>query len=136
MQEGSNVYFGPDLAPINGKPPGYVLHGLIDNVNWLSTALDVQGYRLDHVQGISTDFFHQLLSQGAAQGKFAVGEYWNGSVPGGEWMGDIAAMDEWPCQRSGFPAVFPITGDVERPVIQYGDTGSRRSGGEQILSTP
>jgi len=103
LQEGSNVYFGPDLAPINGKPPGYVLHGLIDNVNWLSTALDVQGYRLDHVQGISTDFFHQLLSQGAAQGKFAVGEYWNGSVPevngwatSPQWMNGRASVLDFP----------------------------------------
>jgi alpha-amylase len=81
LQEGSKVYFGPDLAPINGKPPGYVLNGLIDSVNWLSTALDVQGYRLDHVQGISTVFYLDMLSRGAMQGKFAVGEYWNGSVP-------------------------------------------------------
>jgi alpha-amylase len=27
LQIGSNVYFGPDLAPINGKPPGYVRDG-------------------------------------------------------------------------------------------------------------
>ena len=62
LQIGSNVYFGPDLAPINGKPPGYVLNGLIDNVDWLTRALDVQGYRLDHVQGISTTFLLELLA--------------------------------------------------------------------------
>jgi alpha-amylase len=76
---GSNVYFGPDLAPINGKPPGYVRNGLVDAVEWVSNALDV-GYRLDHLQGISTVFLLDILSQGRMAGRFAVGEYWNGSV--------------------------------------------------------
>jgi alpha-amylase len=108
LQEGSNIYFGPDLAPINGKPPGYVMNGLIDSVNWLSTALDVQGYRLDHVQGISTDFYHQLLSSGAMQGKFAVGEYWNGSVPE---VNGWATSPQWMNGRSSvldFPLYFQL----------------------------
>jgi alpha-amylase len=108
LQEGSNVYFGPDLAPINGKPPGYVLNGLIDSVNWLSRALDVQGYRLDHVQGISTNFFLDLLNQGPLAGKFAVGEYWNGSVP---QVNGWATSAQWMQGRSGvldFPLYFTL----------------------------
>jgi hypothetical protein len=40
-----------------------------------SRALDVQGYRLDHVQAISTDFFLDLLNQPDIRARFAVGEY-------------------------------------------------------------
>ena len=108
LQIGSNVYFGPDLAPINGKPPGYVLNGLIDNVDWLTRALDVQGYRLDHVQGISTTFLLELLSRGAMRGKFAVGEYWNGSV---SQVNAWAATAHWMQGRSSvldFPLYFTL----------------------------
>lgn len=108
LQEGSKVYFGPDLAPINGKPPGYVRNGLIDNVNWLTRALDVQGYRLDHVQGISTVFLLDLLNQGPVQGKFAVGEYWDGVVSHiTDWIGS----PQWMGSRSSafdFPLYFKL----------------------------
>jgi alpha-amylase len=103
LQIGSNVYFGPDLAPINGKPPGYVRNGLVDAVEWVSNALDVQGYRLDHVQGISTVFLLDILSQGRMAGTFAVGEYWNGSVPqvndwvlSSDWMEGRASVLDFP----------------------------------------
>jgi len=108
LQEGSPIYFGPDLAPINGKPPGYVMNGLIDNVNWVSTALDVQGYRLDHVQGVSTNFYHELLSRGVMKGKFAVGEYWNGSVSA---VNGWATSPQWMNGRSSvfdFPLYFQL----------------------------
>jgi alpha-amylase len=103
LQEGSKVYFGPDLAPINGKPAEYVRNGLVDAVNWLTRALDVQGYRLDHVQGISTVFLLDLLNQGPVQEKFAVGEYWDGSVANvtdwissSHWMGGRSSAFDFP----------------------------------------
>lgn len=79
-------YFGPDLAHINGKPAGYVFDGLVANVEWLSRALDVQGYRIDHVPGISTDFLRPLLNQGPMEGKYAVAEY---------FTGDLAKLRAW-----------------------------------------
>lgn len=80
LQMGSKVYFGPDVAHINAKPPGYVLRNLNAAVQWQSRAINAQGYRLDHVQGISTDYLKQLLEIDPLHGKFAVGEYWDGSV--------------------------------------------------------
>src|SRR5262249_43736822 len=65
--------FGCDLAPIHGKPPGYVFNGLLAAADWLVRALDLQGFRLDDVKGISTNFLFPLLQHGALQGKFAVG---------------------------------------------------------------
>src|SRR5450432_576377 len=41
--------FGRELAPINAKPPGSVFDNLIAAADWLTRALDVQGYRLDDV---------------------------------------------------------------------------------------
>ena len=40
----------------------YVFNGLIDAADWLTRALDVQGYRLDDVKGLSTDFLFPFLT--------------------------------------------------------------------------
>jgi alpha-amylase len=73
--------FGRDLAPINGgSPRGACGEQLIAAAEWLTRALDVQGYRLDDVKGVSTVFLNRLLSSGAMAGKFAVGEFADGNV--------------------------------------------------------
>ncbi|HZU89678.1 MAG TPA: hypothetical protein VE993_10525, partial [Stellaceae bacterium] len=72
--------FGRELAPINGKPPGYVFDGLIAAADWLTRTLGVQGYRLDDVKGLSTDFLFPLLTTKAMAGKFAVGEFFDGNA--------------------------------------------------------
>jgi alpha-amylase len=72
--------FGLDLAPINGKPSGHIFNGLIDSADWLTRALDVQGYRVDDVKGISTDFLLPFLNSKSMAGKFAVGEFFDGNV--------------------------------------------------------
>jgi galactose oxidase len=71
--------FGRELAPINAKPQGYVFNGLIDAADWLTRALDVQGYRLDDVKGLSTDFLFPFLNSKSMAGKFAFGEFFDGS---------------------------------------------------------
>jgi len=103
LREGSKVYFGPDLAHLTSKPPGYVRDGLVNNVAWLTRALDIQGYRLDHVQGISRDFLLDLLSQPPMRGLFAVGEYWDGDVgnvhgwvSSPHWMGGRCSAFDFP----------------------------------------
>ena len=115
LQEGSKVYFGPDLAHINGQPPGYVADSVIANVQWLSRALDVQGYRLDHVQGISTDFLKTLLATGPMQGKFAVGEYWDGVI---EHVDGWIAEPRWMngrCSAFDFPLYFTLLAMANDP---------------------
>jgi alpha-amylase len=77
---GQDFSFGSDLAPINGLPKGYVFDNLINAADWLTRALDVQGYRLDDVKGVSTDFMRPLLESKSLQGKFAVGEYFDGNL--------------------------------------------------------
>jgi len=77
---GPDIGFGPDLAPINGKPPGYVSNGLKASADWMTRALDIQGYRLDDVKGISTDFVRDLSNSGALRGKFFVGEFYDGNL--------------------------------------------------------
>ncbi len=72
--------FGRDLAPINGKPPHHCFDGLLNAGDWLTRALDVQGYRLDNTKGVSTDFMIALLNHGALAGKFAVGEFADGNI--------------------------------------------------------
>lgn len=72
--------FARELAPINARPPRYVFNGLIDAADWLTTALDLQGYRLDDVKGLSTDFLLPFLNSKSMAGKFAVGEFFDGNV--------------------------------------------------------
>jgi alpha-amylase len=67
--------FGRDLAPINGTPKDHCSNGLIAAAEWLTRALDLQGYRLDNAKGVSTVFMQQLLSSGAQANKFAVAEF-------------------------------------------------------------
>jgi galactose oxidase len=71
--------FGRELAPINGQPPHYVFDNLIAAGDWLTRALDAQGYRIDDVKGLSTDFLHPFLTRKAMAGKFAVGEFFDGN---------------------------------------------------------
>jgi alpha-amylase len=71
--------FGRDLAPING-PSRWIFNGLNNAGDWLTKALDLQGYRLDDVKGISTDWLKPFLGYGAMNGKFAVGEFYDGNL--------------------------------------------------------
>ncbi|MBZ5594814.1 MAG: hypothetical protein LAP39_21425 [Acidobacteriia bacterium] len=71
--------FGRDLAPINGEGRR-VFRGLMDAGDWLTRALDIQGYRLDDVKGVSTQFLLPFLNHGAMAGKFAVGEFFDGNI--------------------------------------------------------
>ena len=71
--------FGRELAPINAKPPHYVFDNLIAAGDWLTRALDVQGYRVDDVKGLSTEFLFPFLTSKSMNGKFAVGEFFDGN---------------------------------------------------------
>ncbi len=66
--------FGRDLAPMRSN---WVYNGLIDAGDWVTKALDLQGYRLDYPKGVSTDYVRAYLNSGAMAGKFAVGEFFD-----------------------------------------------------------
>src|SRR6266481_6296752 len=72
--------FGRDLAPINGVPKDHCGNGLLDAADWLTRALDLQGYRLDNVKGVSTVFVQRLLTHGAMANKFSVAEFADGNI--------------------------------------------------------
>jgi alpha-amylase len=73
--------FGRDLAPINGgQPKGECGVQLIAAADWLTRALDAQGYRLDNTKGVSTIFITELLAAQSMKGKFAVGEFADGNI--------------------------------------------------------
>ncbi len=73
--------FGRDLAPINGYKgsdgQGYAYTNLMKAGDWMTKALDPQGFRLDDVKGISTDWLNPFLNYGAMANKYAVGEYYD-----------------------------------------------------------
>ncbi len=104
-----DISFGRELAPINGKPAGYVMTNLIEAADWLTRALDAQGYRIDDVKGLSTDFLFPFLNSKSMAGKFAVGEFFDGNP---------AAVSEWIFNPQGmrgrasafdFPLKFTLT---------------------------
>lgn len=93
--------FGRDLAPINGIPYHYTFNGLNEAGDWLTKALDLQGYRLDDVMGISTDWLYPYLNYGTLSGKFAVGEYYDTNLSDVEYwiwtmMGGRASALDYP----------------------------------------
>jgi hypothetical protein len=86
--------FGRELAPINGQPHRYVFDNLIAAAAWLTRALDVQGYRIDDVKGLSTDFLRPFLETEPMSGKFAVGEYFDGNrVLVNQWIFNPTGMN-------------------------------------------
>jgi alpha-amylase len=90
--------FGSYLAPINGKPKGYVFHGLIDSADGMTRSLDVQGYRIDDAKGQSSDFLLPFLNSKSMAGKFAVAEYFDGN---------IGKIQDWVFNRMrGRPSAF------------------------------
>ena len=101
--------FGRELAPINGKPARYVFDNLIAAADWLTRTLDVQGYRLDDVKGLSTDFLLPFLNAKSMAGKFAVGEFFDGNrllVNG--WIFNPRGMQGRP-SAFDFPLKFLLT---------------------------
>jgi len=79
--------FGRDLAPINGAKTNiggtqqvWVDYNLKQAGDWITKALDLQGYRFDYVRGISWDWLGSFLGYGAMSGKFAVAENWTDNV--------------------------------------------------------
>lgn len=87
-----DLSFGSVLAPINGRPHAYVFGGLLASADWMTRALDIQGFRLDFVKGMSTDFVHPLLNHGALKGRFAVAEFFDG---------DLGLVRDWVSNPNG-----------------------------------
>ncbi|MGC2768920.1 MAG: alpha-amylase domain-containing protein [Candidatus Acidiferrum sp.] len=107
--------FGRELAPINAKPPDYVFDNLLAAADWLTRALDVQGYRIDDVKGLSTQFLLPFLTSKSMNGKFAVGEFFDGNralVNG--WIFDPKGMKGRP-SAFDFPLKFALNGMCSRP---------------------
>jgi len=109
------ITFGPDLAPIMGQPFHHVYSGLIDSADWMTRALDIQGYRVDDCKGISTDFLYPLLTSKSMAGKFAVGEFFDGSVDIlREWVFDPDGM-RGRCCAYDFPTRFMLAAMCNHP---------------------
>ena len=122
---GPDCCFGDDLAPINGNPFHHCFDGLLASADWMTRALDIQGYRLDDVKGISTQFIPPLLNYGALKGKFAVGEFFDGNldlVRG--WISNTAGR----ASAFDFPLRFNLLHDdvQQRRLLRHVATRPRR----------
>jgi alpha-amylase len=94
---------GADLKIVK-DPTHYVFNNLIDNADWVTRALDVQGYRVDDAAGLSKDFVFPLLTSKAMATKFAVAEFWTTEVGQlAPWLFDMDKM-RGRCSAFDFPA--------------------------------
>lgn len=105
----SSSPFGPDLAPVNSTTPNhYLWDGLNNAGDWLTKALDSDGYRLDYVKGISTDWLTSFLNTGAMAGRFAVGEYFDGDLGKVQrWVSGSGGMNGR-CSAFDFPLRYQL----------------------------
>jgi alpha-amylase len=71
--------FGDELVYVNCQPPGYTIRGMIDFGDWLTRSLDCQGFRVDDVKGMATQFVKEWMNAKAMTGKFCVSEYFDGN---------------------------------------------------------
>jgi hypothetical protein len=107
--------FGRELAPINGKPHHYVFDNLIAAADWLTRALDVQGYRIDDVKSLSTEFLLPFLTIDSMNGKFAVGEFFDGNrVLVNGWIFNPTGMKGRP-SAFDFPLKFVLNSMCSNP---------------------
>jgi hypothetical protein len=107
--------FGTELAPINARPPRYVFDNLVAAGDWLTRALDAQGYRVDDVKGLSTDFLHPFLNSKAMAGKFAFGEFFDGSPTlVNQWIFNPKGMAGRP-SAFDFPLKFMLNNMCNNP---------------------
>jgi hypothetical protein len=107
--------FGRELAPINAKPLHYVFDNLISAADWLTRALDVQGYRIDDVKGLSTEFLFPFLTTESMNGKFAVGEYFDGNrILVNGWIFNPTGMKGRP-NAFDFPLKFALNQMCNNP---------------------
>ncbi|HZS23303.1 MAG TPA: hypothetical protein VFA63_20220 [Pseudonocardiaceae bacterium] len=106
--------FGDELAPLNAHPPGYVLHGLIDAGDWMTRALDIQGYRVDDVKGLAVDFVRVWLNSKAMTNRFAVGEYFDGNPNTLNWWVWQSGMNGR-CNAFDFALRFALAAMCDNP---------------------
>jgi hypothetical protein len=107
--------FARELAPINAKPAHYVFDNLIAASDWLTRAVDAQGYRIDDVKGLSTDFLLPFLNSKAMAGKFAVGEFFDGNrLLVNQWIFNQNGMQGRP-SAFDFPLKFLLTSMCNNP---------------------
>jgi galactose oxidase len=107
--------FFRELAPINGRPANYVFDHLIAACDWLTRTVGAQGYRLDDVKGLSTDFLLPFLNSKAMAGKFAVGEFFDGNAQLiKQWIFNPHGMQGRP-SAFDFPLKFTLTSMCNNP---------------------
>ena len=80
-----NFAFGDMVSYVNSTPKGYMLNGAIDATDWLTRTLDLQGYRIDDVKGMNVGAVRQVLDSESMNGRFAVGEYFDGNPSALHW---------------------------------------------------
>jgi alpha-amylase len=102
-----DIAFGDELAPINARPQGYVLGGLIDAGAWLTRALDIDGYRIDDVKGMAVEAIHAWCTSAPMATRFAVAEYFDGNPATLNWWAFGTAM-AGRCCVFDFPLHFTL----------------------------
>ncbi len=89
---------------INGQLWGWADYGMKQSGNWITNALDLNGYRLDDVRASSWSWLYSWLNYGAMAGKYAVGENYDGSVSDlSTWVGTDMQNR---CSAFDFPLKF------------------------------
>lgn len=89
---------------INGQEWVWSDYGMKQSGDWLTKALDLDGYRIDDVRAMSWTWLYSWLNYGSMAGKYAVGENYDGNV--GDLMTWVGADMQNRCSAFDFPLKF------------------------------
>jgi alpha-amylase len=73
--------FGREKVYENCIPAGYTINDALDFGDWLFRTTGADGLRCDDVKGLSPVFVSQFMRSRAMASKFAVSEFFDGSIP-------------------------------------------------------
>jgi len=73
---------------INGQDWVWAAYGMDQAGNWITNALDLNGYRIDDVRATPYNWLYSFLNYGSMANKYVVGEDYDGSISDLEsWVG-------------------------------------------------
>lgn len=95
-----NFGFGDMVSYLNSKPPGFMLNGTIDALQWQVRTTGIKGFRLDDTKGENVNVSRQIVNAPYLRDCFSFGECFTGNPD---------ELESWLQQTGGHAATLDFT---------------------------